>query len=132
MKTLYELLAKVGTNPKLRAWAMEQLIKLKHVKPRYKDSFFHQMDKNKVKDIKNPNWLVEEVTKAKGYNLKNKVVDIAKARDKVRWDKVDKQRDKDKFYGVTGQVQTWLKKIKDEYIAWRKKTHNRLHGLIRL
>ena len=79
------------------------------------------MDLNKVKDIKNPNWLMEEVTKAKGYNLKNKVVDIAKAKDKVRWDKVDKQRDKDKFYGVTGQVNTWLKKIKDEHLAWEAK-----------
>ena len=121
MKALYELLAKVGTNPKLRAWAMEQLIKLKKLNPSYKEGFTHKMDLNKVKDIKNPNWLMEEVTKAKGYNLKNKVVDIAKAKDKVRWDKVDKQRDKDKFYGVTGQVNTWLKKIKDEHLAWEAK-----------
>ena len=53
MIKLYELLAKVGSNPKLRAWAMEQLIKLKHLKPRYKKSWDHKMDLNKVKDIKN-------------------------------------------------------------------------------
>ena len=35
MKALYELLAKVGSNPKLRAWAMEQLIKLKHINYKY-------------------------------------------------------------------------------------------------
>jgi hypothetical protein len=120
MKALYELLAKVGSNPKLRAWAMEQLINLKKLKPNYKKSFSHEMDLQKVKDIKNPNWLMEEITKAKGYNLKNKVVDITKAKDKLKWDKVDKQRDKDKFYGVTGQVNTWLKKMKDEGIAWEK------------
>jgi hypothetical protein len=121
MKALYELLAKVGTNPKLRAWAMEQLINLKKLKPNYKKSFSHEMDLNKVKDIKNPNWQVEKIAKEKAYDLKNKVVDIAKAKDKVRWNKVDKQHDKDKFYGVTGQVNTWLKKMKDEHLAWEAK-----------
>jgi hypothetical protein len=118
MIKLYELLAKVGTNPKLRAWAMEQLIKLKHVKPRYKKSYFHEMDLNKVKDIRNPNWQAEKIAKEKAYNLKNKVVDLTKAKDKVRWNKIEKTQDKDKFYGVTGQVNTWLKKIKDEGVAW--------------
>ena len=124
MKALYELLAKVGTNPKLRAWAMEQIINLKKLKPNYKKdptgkkSWEYKMDLNKVKDIKNPNWQMEKIAKEKAYDLKTKVVDIAKAKDKVRWNKVDKQRDKDKFYGVTGQVNTWLKKMKDEGIAW--------------
>ena len=124
MKALYELLAKVGTNPKLRAWAMVQLINLKKLKPNYKKdptgkkSWEYKMDLNKVKDIKNPNWQMEKIAKEKAYDLKTKVVDIAKAKDKVRWNKVDKQRDKDKFYGVTGQVNTWLKKMKDEGIAW--------------
>ena len=118
MLKLYELLAKVGTNPKLRAWAMEQLIKLKHLKKGYKKSYFHRMDLDKVKDIKNPNWLMEKIANAKTYNLKDKVVDITKAKDKLKWDKIQKTQDKDKFYGVTGQVQTHLKKIKDEGIAW--------------
>ena len=120
MIKLYELLAKVGSNPKLRAWAMEQLINLKKLKPSYKKSFSHKMDLNKVKDIRNPNWLTEEITKAKGYDLKNKVVDIAKAKHKVRWNKVDKQRDKDKFYGVTGQAQTAINKMKDDVMAFEK------------
>ena len=117
MKALYELLAKVGTNPKLRAWAMEQIINLKKLKPNYKKdptgkkSWDYQDDLNKVKDIKNPNWRREKIAKERAYDLKTKVVDIAKAKDKVRWDKVDKQRDKDKFYGVTGQVDTFLKKM---------------------
>ena len=120
MIKLYELLAKVGSNPKLRAWAMEQLINLKKLKPSYKKSFSHKMDLNKVKDIRNPNWLTEEITKAKGYDLKNKVVDIAKAKHTVRGNKVDKQRDKDKFYGVTGQAQTAINKMKDDVMAFEK------------
>jgi len=84
MLKLYELLAKVGTNPQLRSWAMKQLIKLKHVKKGYKKSFTHQMDLNRVKDVRNPNWLTEQVAKEKSYNLKNKVVDITKAKEKIR------------------------------------------------
>ena len=99
MKALYELLAKVGSNPKLRAWAMEQLIKLKHVKPRYKDSFFHQMDKNKVKDILDPKWLDKEFLAKQSYNLKNKVLDITKAKDKLKWLRDEASLNKAKFYG---------------------------------
>ena len=63
MIKLYELLAKVGTNPKLRAWAMEQLIKLKHLKKGYKKSFTHEMDIRKAKDIKDPGWSTREFLK---------------------------------------------------------------------
>ena len=112
MIKLYELLAKVGTNPKLLAWAMEQLINLKKLNPTYKRGFTHQLDINKVKDIKNPNWQVEKIAKEKAYNLKNKIVDITKAKDKLKWNKIEKTQDKDKFYGVTGQVNTWLKNIR--------------------
>ena len=52
MKALYELLAKVGSNPKLRAWAMEQLIKLKHLKPGYRRSWDRDMDLKKVKYVR--------------------------------------------------------------------------------
>ena len=82
MGKFFELLLKVGTNPQLRAWATKQLINLKHLKPRYKDSFQHILDKNKVKDILDPKWLDKEYAAKKAYNLKNKVLDITKAKDK--------------------------------------------------
>ena len=69
MLKLYELLAKVGTNPKLRAWAMEQIINLKKLKPGYKKdptgkkSWDYKDDLDKVKDIKNPNWRREKIGK---------------------------------------------------------------------
>ena len=111
MLKLYELLAKVGTNPQLRAWAMKQLIKLRHLKPRYKGSFSHKMDKDRVKDIIDPGWLTKRVNVEKAYSLKNKVLNITKAKDKLRHIRNKIQEDKDKFYGVTGQVEK-LKTVK--------------------
>ena len=76
MKSLYELLLKVGTNPQLKAWATKQLINLKHLKPRYKDSLQHTFDKDRIKDILDPKWLDKKILAEKAYSLKNKVLDI--------------------------------------------------------
>ena len=123
MKYLYELLLKVGTNPQLKAWAAKQLINLKHLKPRYKDSFQHILDKNKVKDILDPKWLDKEYAAKKAYNLKNKVLDITKAKDKIEWLKDQAALNKAKFHGKNfkGWVDDSVKKIGDDFDNFIKK-----------
>jgi hypothetical protein len=121
MKTLYELLLKVGTNPQLRAWAMKQMINLKSLQSGYTTSYRHSKDLEKVKDILDPNWLIKQIKTEKSYNLKNKVLDIAKAKDKVKWNQIEREHLKDKFYGVTGQVQKHLKKFSDNVDDFFKK-----------
>jgi hypothetical protein len=121
MLKLYELLAKVGTNPKLRAWAMEQLIKLKHLKKGYKKSFTHEMDIRKAKDIKDPYWSTREFLKDQNFNLKTKVVPIDQGRKTISIRKSARQSDKDKFYGVTGQVTTAVNRVKKNIDDFFKK-----------
>ena len=121
MLKLYELLVKVGTNPQLRAWAMKQIIKLRHLKPRYKGSFSHKMDKDKVKDIIDPGWSTKQFLKDQNFNLKTKVVPIDQAKKTINIRKIGRQSDKDKFYGVTGQATTAVNRVrKDIDDFWKK------------
>ena len=123
MYKLYELLAKVGTNPQLRAWAMKQLIKLKHLQRGYKDSLKHFGDKNRVKDVLDPNWLNREYAAKKAYNLKNKVLDITKAKDKLKWLKDEASLNKARFHGKNfrGWVDDSVKKFGDDIDDFFKK-----------
>jgi len=113
MKALYELLLKVGTNPQLKAWAAKQLINLKHLKPRYKDSLQHTFDKNKVKDILDPKWLDKQNLAEKAYSLKNKVLDMAKAKAKLG------HIESDKAYTIARNK--WGKGLRQQSDEWAKK-----------
>jgi hypothetical protein len=123
MGKFFELLLKVGTNPQLRAWAMKQMINLKSLQSGYKTSFRHSMDKNRVKDILDPKWIDKEYAAKIAYNLKNKVVDITKATDKIKWLKDQASLNKARFHGKNfrGWVDESVKKIGDNIDDFFKK-----------
>ena len=123
MKAFYELLLKVGTNPQLRAWAAKQMINLKSLQSGYTTSYRHSKDLEKVKDILDPNWLIKQIKTEKSYNLKNKVLDITKAKDKIKWLKDQASLNKARFHGKNfrGWVDDSVKKIGDDIDDFFKK-----------
>jgi len=123
MKSFFDLLLKVGTNPQLKAWAMKQMINLKSLQSGYQKSYRHSKDLEKVKDILDPKWIEKEYAAKIAYNLKNKVLDITKATDKVKWLKDQASLNKARFHGKNfrGWVDDSVKKIGDDIDDFFKK-----------